>query len=139
MREIGEMLRAHGLRCTRQREIVYGALRASRGHPTAEELLEMVRREDWQISLATVYNTLDALCERGLVRRMRAGGGAQRFDAVVEDHAHVELDDGRILDVPAHLDARLRRGVDAQALEELALHLGVEPSRLRVRVSVSVV
>ena len=139
MCEIGEMLRAHGLRCTRQREVVYGALRASRSHPTAEELLEMVRREDGQISLATVYNTLDALCACGLVRRMRVGGGAQRFDAVIEDHAHVELDDGRILDVPADLDARLRQGVDAGALEDLAAHLGVDPSRLRVRVSVSVV
>lgn len=136
--ETDSILRGCGLRCTRQRAVVYEALRGTTSHPTAEELLAMVRPVEAGISLATVYNTLDALCERGLVRRLASGAGACRFDATVEDHAHVTLADGRVVDVPGDIDERLRRGIDGRALRALAETLGVEVDRLEVRVSVRV-
>lgn len=138
--ETDSILRECGLRCTRQRAIVYEALRGTKSHPTAEELLAMVRPSEAGISLATVYNTLDALCERGLVRRLVSGdgGGACRFDATVEEHAHVTLADGRVVDVPREIDERLRRGIDEGALQALAQTLGVEVERLEVRVTARV-
>ncbi len=140
MNDAGEKLRARGLRCTRQRELVYGALCQTVSHPTAEELLGSVRRADEGISLATVYNTLEALCECGLVRRLASddGSGPCRFDATVESHAHVLLDDGRVMDVPREINERLVGSVDEGAMEELAARLGVARSRLELRVGVRV-
>lgn len=136
--EIDSILRRHGLRCTRQRAVVYEALRRTLSHPTAEELLSLVRPSEPGISLATVYNTLEALCERGLVRRLADGSRPCRFDATVEDHAHVTLSDGRVVDVPREIDERLRRGIDERALQSLADGLGVRVDQLDVRLSVQV-
>ena len=68
--DLRELFRAHGLRCTRQRERIYEALASSTSHPTAEELHLAVRDADGGLSLATVYNTLEAFTERGLCRRV---------------------------------------------------------------------
>lgn len=140
MNDVGEKLRARGLRCTRQRELVYGALCETAMHPTAEELLGTVRRADKGISLATVYNTLEALCECGLVQRRASedGLGACRFDATVEPHAHVLLDDGRLMDVPREISERLVGSIDEGAMDDLARALGVARSRLELRLGVRV-
>lgn len=96
------MFRDHGIRCTRQRELVYIALASTDTHPTAEDLLTSVRGEDPGISQATVYNTLDTLTGCGLARRLpsRAAGGACRYDADLRPHVHLTLPDGRVIDAP---------------------------------------
>lgn len=112
----------HGLRCTRQREILYAALCATKAHPTAEELFQGVRGEDPGLSLATVYNTLDAFTRCGLVRRIAtAGAGAARYDADLSPHVHLVHQDGRVADVPedvGRLILRRLRPEDLRAVEE---------------------
>ncbi|MBK7405964.1 MAG: transcriptional repressor [Phycisphaerales bacterium] len=98
--EVREAFHRAGLRHTRQREAVYAALCASSAHPTAEELHELVRGGDPGLSLATVYNTLDALCNAGLCRRLPNVSAGCRFDADLSDHVHLVLPDGRVLDLP---------------------------------------
>ncbi|MCB9844369.1 MAG: transcriptional repressor [Phycisphaeraceae bacterium] len=121
--------------------MLYEALAATTSHPTAEELLAMVRESDTDLSLATVYNTLDAFSECGLIRRLSSldGKGPCRFDATTSEHAHVLLPDGRITDVPEEISAGLVRAVNPSALSSLGGHLGVPSDRLRLRVTVEVV
>ncbi|MCH8508558.1 MAG: transcriptional repressor [Phycisphaerales bacterium] len=116
-------LREHGVRPTRQRELVYAALASTDTHPTAEELLTAVRAADPSVSQATVYNTLDALTGSGLARRLpaRAAGGACRYDADLRPHVHLTLPDGRVVDAPEGvsktiLDALRTPGLDAMGL-----------------------
>jgi len=89
----------HGLRCTRQRELIYSALSHTTAHPTAEDLHRTVRHDEPGLSLATVYNTLDTFVDRGLCRKIpsAAGNGPSRYDADTHAHAHVILDDGTTL------------------------------------------
>jgi Fur family peroxide stress response transcriptional regulator len=132
--EVREIFRLHDLRCTRQREVVYAALAGTTGHPTAEELHQMVQDSDPGLSLATVYNTLEALSECGLARRMAGASGCCRFDAVLEPHVHLTMKDGRMMDVPRDLSHRLLAGLSPDLLLELERRMGIKIEHLNVQV-----
>lgn len=122
-----ELFSRHRLRCTRQRMALYDALRQCMSHPTAEELFRMVQPSASGLSRATVYNTLDALCRAGLVRRLPTTNGCCRFDADVSDHLHVRLrDTAEIRDVPPDLGAKLRHHVPRSILDEIESRMGVK-------------
>lgn len=133
--DVRSLFSRHGLRCTRQRENLYKALASVKSHPTAEELFQMVSPTLGDgLSLATVYNTLEAFTERGLCRRIPCPGGACRYDAQMHDHVHVTTTDGRIFDVPEDLSRALLAGVPSATLREVERRLGIRVSGLSVQV-----
>lgn len=70
-----EKLRDAGLRITPQRRAVWAVFEGrSNGHLTAEEVFEKAQRELPELSRATVYNTLAALVEAGLLRAVESRG-----------------------------------------------------------------
>ncbi|MGQ0627324.1 MAG: Fur family transcriptional regulator [Phycisphaerales bacterium] len=124
----------HGLRCTVQREAIYRALAATKSHPTAEELFSTVRERCGGLSLATVYNTLDALARRGLCRRIAdpSGGTSARFDADTSAHVHFVADDGAIRDVPPDLGDTLVGGLPPSVIELLEQRMGIRVDQVRI-------
>jgi Fur family peroxide stress response transcriptional regulator len=87
-RQLNERLAGSGFRFTPQREHVYHVLLERRDHPTADEVYLRSKRRRPEISMATVYNCLDALVKSGLVRHVRLGGGAARYCPNMSDHGH---------------------------------------------------
>lgn len=78
------------LRPTRQR-LALASLLVGDGedrHVTAESLYEMVGRTGEKVSLATVYNTLRAFCEAGLMNEVVVDGSKSYFDTRMDDHPH---------------------------------------------------
>lgn len=131
MMGIRRLFTEHGLRCTRQRVAIYDRLRGSKSHPTAEELFEDVRHRCDGLSLATVYNTLEALCEAGLARKLSLNCGCARFDADLEPHLHLLNDDtGEIHDVPTDLSERLLMQLPDEVLRDIEQRLGVRVDRV---------
>lgn len=131
---MAERFTRSGLRRTRQREVVYRALAHACSHPTAEELLRLAHDHTRDLSLATVYNTLDALVRAGLCRRIApAAGGAWRYDADMHPHAHVTREDGSLIDLPDDLSQRLLR-LDPDLLAEVERRLGVKVRGVAVQV-----
>jgi len=86
--QLSARLTTGGFRFTPQREHVYAVLLQKRDHPTAEEVFLRVKGEMPDISMATVYNCLDALVECGLVRQVQLDRGATRFCPNMTDHGH---------------------------------------------------
>lgn len=113
---------------------MYAALAASGSHPTADALYELVGRQDTGLSLATVYNTLEALVKHGLARRLSVGGGPQRFDADMSEHAHVTTPEGGIADLPEDLSRAILGSIDGSVLAEVERRLGVRVGGVRVEV-----
>jgi Fur family transcriptional regulator, peroxide stress response regulator len=77
-----------GRALTRQRRAVLDAVRESEGHLTAQEIYEAARRLLPTISLASVYNSLKYLTERGLVSEITLGKNASRYDRTTGRHDH---------------------------------------------------
>ncbi len=77
------------MRVTPQRLAILDALRASRQHPTVEEIHEMVRADHPAISLNTIYKSLDTFEGVGLVHRFVIGDRASyRYDFDTRGHIH---------------------------------------------------
>ena len=99
-----------GLRPTRQRVALAGLL-VGDGHDrhvTAESLHAAAVKAGESVSLATVYNTLGAFCEAGLVREITVDGSKSYFDTNMDDHPHFYWEDSaQLTDAPAsELDIR---------------------------------
>src|SRR5262245_26790191 len=96
--ELRATLEAAGNRCTRQRAAVYAYLKSVVTHPTAEEVYRAVQHQVPNISLATVYNSLEALVDAKLAAKI-SGDGPARYDARTENHYHVRcLKTGQVRD-----------------------------------------
>src|SRR5437867_2637860 len=85
---LNERLATSGLRFTPQREHVYSVLLHKRDHPTADRVFMRAKREMPEISMATVYNCLDALVRCGLVRQVTLDRGATHFCPNMSEHCH---------------------------------------------------
>ena len=97
---LGERLSASGFRFTPQRRHVYDVLSHKLDHPTAEEVFIRAKKAMPEISMATVYNCLDALVQSGMVRQVQLQRGATRFCPNMEEHCHYHCDEcGAVFDV----------------------------------------
>ena len=81
------LLREHGLRVTAQRLAVLKAVSA-RPHATADELIGDVRVRIGSVSRQAVYDALERLVEKDLVRRIQPAGSPARFEDRVGDNHH---------------------------------------------------
>jgi Fur family iron response transcriptional regulator len=99
-----EWLSRGGLRPTRQR-LALAALLVGDGedrHVTAESLFALADQSGEKVSLATVYNTLRAFCEAGLMNEVVVDGSKSYFDTRMDDHPHFYWEDTATLsDAPA--------------------------------------
>jgi len=99
-RELNDRLHTSGLRFTAQRHEVLSVLLEKRDHPTAEEVFIRAKRRMPEISMATVYNCLDALVKCNLVRQVNLDRAATRYCPNMTEHSHFRCDAcGRIYDI----------------------------------------
>ncbi len=93
-----------GLRPTRQR-LGLATLLVGDGenrHVTAESLFAAAKDIGQAVSLATVYNTLRAFCDAGLLREITVDGSRSYFDTNMHDHPHFYWEeDGELTDAPS--------------------------------------
>jgi Fe2+ or Zn2+ uptake regulation protein len=81
---VGERrLRAAGKRITPQRKLVLSILVGADGHLDAHDIYARGRRQGLDLSLSTVYRTLNVLKETGVVRELHLD----------DEHHHYEVDD----------------------------------------------
>jgi len=97
-------LRERGQRVTSQRLVIHRLLRELDRHVTADEVLRRAGERLPNVSLPTVYATLDLLTDLGLARRVSVGGPVL-YDPRPDDHAHVRCRAcGRIDDLDLTID-----------------------------------
>ena len=121
---LSHQLKARDVRPTPQREVVLNVILDKRDHPTADEIFARVKTSMPTISLATVYNCLDALVQGGLVRAVNFERGPTRYCPNLHPHAHfhdetngsthdIELPESLLRQVKTILPA----GYDASSVE----------------------
>ena len=95
------MLRKHGIQPSAQRVAVAQYVLQTDEHPSADQVWARVREGFPMVSRATIYNTLNILVGKGLVREHILAEGRVVFDPHTEPHHHfIDEGTGRIFDVP---------------------------------------
>jgi Fur family transcriptional regulator, iron response regulator len=115
-----------GLRPTRQR-VSLATLLVGDGqdrHVTAESLHAAAQDAGAAVSLATIYNTLKAFCDAGLMQEVTVDGTRSYFDTRMDDHPHFFWEDGaHLTDAPAE-QLRIARLPDApEGAEIVSVHV----------------
>ncbi len=110
-------------RMTPQRKVILEEVQATRSHPAAHEVYEMVRRRLPRISLGTVYRNLEVLSECGAIRRIDLGDGQCHYDGDLDSHYHVRCTEcGRITDLFMDPICDLESTIKRQTGFEIAGH-----------------
>jgi Fur family transcriptional regulator, ferric uptake regulator len=69
-----ELLGDKKLKKTSQRELIWGVLLDSKGHPSVEDIRDTLIRQGHHIGVATVYRTLKILLTSGYIRQFKLHG-----------------------------------------------------------------
>lgn len=87
--DVRHRFRSLGMRWTPQRATVIAVLAETDGHVSSAELVERCRARDARTIPSTVYRTLDALEELGLVRHGHGADGREEFHVQpAAEHGH---------------------------------------------------
>jgi Fur family peroxide stress response transcriptional regulator len=73
---------------TRQRQEVYRYLMGERTHPTANEVFMRIKEALPNVSLATVYNCLEALVQHEIIRQVNFDREPSRYCPNLDEHGH---------------------------------------------------
>lgn len=74
---------------TTQRQAVYDVVRESEDHPTAADVMNRLVERGHSFAYGTVYNSLRYLTDKDLLRELKLGETASRYDARTDDHQHI--------------------------------------------------
>ena len=118
---------AQELRMTTARKEIYEVLMASKDHPTATDVFLRVKPRVPGISLATVYNNLEALTQSGRIKQVNLERAPSRFCANQHDHVHFHCDACGCV-----MDADVKQEI--QPLDHWHLPAGAKANRLDVTI-----
>lgn len=86
-----DTLRPAGSKRSSKREFILNVFLRHEGHLSADDLYDLIHREDQQISRATVYRALQWMVEAGIARKVDFGEGRSRFEHSYRHPRHFHL------------------------------------------------
>ena len=104
--QVGQMLRDRGERMTGPRRAVLTVLARDSEHLSADAVLDRVADQDPSVHRASVYRTLEALSDLGVVQHVHVGHGRTAYHLVRGERAHPHAQCrvcGTVYDLPADL------------------------------------
>ena len=76
------------IRFSKQREEILSYLKSVKTHPDANEVYESLKKNDANVSIATVYRNLSFLSEKGDILKIDTGSSKSNYDADISSHHH---------------------------------------------------
>jgi Fur family transcriptional regulator, ferric uptake regulator len=86
-----ETLRPAGTKRSGKRDQIVNTFLRQEGHLSADDLVDIIKREDQRISRATVYRTLQWMVTAGIARKVDFGEGRFRFEHSYRHPRHYHL------------------------------------------------
>ena len=98
-KQIIDKLIAVGLRVTPQRILVYEIIAKLNNHPSADEIIGCLKKNQPNIATGTVYKVLDSLTEKGLIAKVFTDCDVMKYEIINTNHHHLYCDQsGKIVD-----------------------------------------
>jgi Fur family iron response transcriptional regulator len=121
--EVVQLLVGRGVLPTAQRVEVALVLLAQPQHLSADQIIAALRHNGSRVSKATVYNTLNLFCGRGLLKTVEVDPTRHFYDSSVDAHHHFyNVDTGELTDIPLgavtlNLNAALPPGTEPAGVD----------------------
>jgi Fur family peroxide stress response transcriptional regulator len=90
--DITKILTEKGLKITPQRIAVLDALAHLKDHPTAECIIDFIRKNHPNIAIGTVYKTLETFVEKKIINKVKTERDIMRYDIETHKHHHLYCD-----------------------------------------------
>ena len=87
--EIRDLISETGIKVTPQRMRVLEAIYKLDNHPTAENIIDFIRKNDPNIGSGTVYKVLETLVDKNLIKKVKTEKDVMRYDGNVKNHHHL--------------------------------------------------
>lgn len=91
--EITKTLTSKGLKVTPQRIAVIDALWKIKDHPTADKIIDFIRKHHPNIAIGTVYKTLETFVDKGIINKVKTEKDVMRYDVETHKHHHIYCDE----------------------------------------------
>ncbi len=120
------------MKYSRQREIILHTVVHNPIHPTADTVYSMVRVQEPNISLGTVYRNLNLLSEQGLLRKINVPNASDCFDGRLDEHHHILCEKcGQLFDIElgdlSMIDEQIKKDSDFTITGYQVLLTGICP------------
>ena len=76
------------MKYSKQRELILNCIKENPCHLTADAIYEMLKKENPNLSLGTVYRNLAQLVEHHMILKISIPGEPDRYDGNMDDHIH---------------------------------------------------
>jgi Fur family ferric uptake transcriptional regulator len=107
---IEKMCRLVSIKMTPQRVVIAEVISKSQDHPDVEEIYKRANEIDKNISIATVYRTLNLFEGSKIINKLEIGDGKSRYEANYPNDLHhhhlIDIDTGEIIEF---IDEELER------------------------------
>jgi len=128
--DIKNKLADKGLKITPQRIFVLKAIYELDNHPTAEDIIDYIKKMYPHIATGTVYKVLNVLVGNELIRKVKTEKDKMRYDANTKRHHHLYDTDSDVIEdyFDEELDKLLRKHFEKKhmptfMIEELVLEI----------------
>jgi Fur family iron response transcriptional regulator len=97
---LAEKLKQHNVSVTTQRLDIAQITIATPTHTSADDILDKLKMNGDHVSKATVYNTLNLFCDKGLLQKVNIDSERQFYDSSTHHHHHLyNIDTGQLIDI----------------------------------------
>ncbi len=128
--KISSKLIDKGLKVTPQRIAVYDAIVQLNNHPTADNIIEYIRKNHPHIAVATVYKVLDTLVENNLISKVKTDEDIMRYDSIMHSHHHLYCVDSKKIE--DYVDCELNDLLEKYFSEKKIPNFRIEDIKLQI-------
>ncbi len=129
-KDIRDTFTEKGLKITPQRIVILEAIYKLDNHPTVEDILTYIRKDNPNIATGTVYKVLDTLVENNIIKRVKTDKDIMRYDGVIEKHHHLYCSECDLIEdyEDDELDELLRnhfknKNIEGFTMEDIVLQI----------------
>ena len=112
VKDFKKALSSEGLRFTEQRLQVLEDILSSDSHRDCNEIFQSIKTKGHQVSIPTIYRTLDVLVDYGFIRKLDIGDGAVKYEKKLGHPRHdhmICIETGKIIEF---IDERIEQVQD---------------------------
>lgn len=103
------------MKYSKQRALIEETVLKNHIHPTADDVYAILKPDNPNLSLGTVYRNLNNLAEQGIIKKVQIAGESDRFDSILENHDHIICEKcGKIFDTKALILSNLNQKINEE-------------------------